>query len=143
MNNVCFYESVLSKGPDSGHHNWVIFAGEEPVGLITAQIQDRPNGMLHKSPDGMFHEAPEDLADYPMLGTGTYIAPECRCNGYAAAAKRLIREHDATKDVRSLSCTIADDNPESLQSIRNAGYECVGVEEVEGGPNKLHFGLRL
>lgn len=109
-------------------HNWVIFAGEQPVGLISAKVQDQPSNLLHQEPD--------DPADYPLLGTVTYIDPPHRGRRYASAAKHAISEHAAAAGVRTFSCAVAEDNPESLKSIRRAGYEYVRTDEVDG---KLRF----
>ncbi|MBF5001770.1 GNAT family N-acetyltransferase [Nocardia sp. BSTN01] len=136
MGNSRFAETVLDKGPDSGHHNWVIFDGQQPVGLVAASVQDRPYRNL------LGHE-PDDPADYPLLGTGTYIAPQYRCRGYATAAKRAIVEHDAARSVRAFGCVVAADNAASLKSITKAGYVRVGVDRKSGQPDNIRFRLRL
>ncbi|MEV4234059.1 GNAT family N-acetyltransferase [Nocardia sp. NPDC049737] len=115
-------------------HNWVIFADEQPVGLVSAMVQDRPLNQLETEPD--------DPADYPSLGTVTYIDREHRGRGYASASKRAISEHDAANGVRSFGCAIAADNTTSLKSIKKAGYESVRVEKRDGKPDNLHFRLR-
>ncbi|MFI6220120.1 GNAT family N-acetyltransferase [Nocardia salmonicida] len=121
-------------GADTGRskmYNWVIFADEQPVGVVLVSIQERP----YNRTDG----DSEDPAAYPSLGTATYIDPDYRGRGYASAAKQAISEHKAASGVRSFSCMIAADNTFSLRSIKKAGYECVRTEQVEGKPNRLHF----
>ncbi|MFQ6331524.1 GNAT family N-acetyltransferase (plasmid) [Nocardia sp. CWNU-33] len=111
--------------------NWVIFAGEQPVGVVSATVQDRP---YNRSDTEM-----DDPADYPSLGMVTYIDPAHRCRGYASASKQAISEHPAASGVRTFGCVIAADNTASLKSIEKAGYECVRVMPVEGKPDRLHF----
>lgn len=115
-------------------HNWIIYADEQPVGLVAATVLDQPRTMFNKDPD--------DPSDYPLLGMVTYIDPEHRCNGYASAAKRAIAEHDAANGVRAFGCVIAADNTASLKSIQKAGYERIGIEKVAGKPDNFRFRLR-
>ncbi|MGW6335259.1 GNAT family N-acetyltransferase [Nocardia rhamnosiphila] len=112
-------------------HNWVIFVDKQPVGMISAKVQDQPS--ITES---------DDPADYPSLGTVTYIDQLHRGNGYAPAAKSAISEHDAAEGVRSFCCVIAADNSKSLKAIQKAGYECVRVEKITGKPDNLHFRRR-
>ncbi|WKG13097.1 hypothetical protein QX204_17125 [Nocardia sp. PE-7] len=51
-------------GKSRRQHNWVIFADDEPVGVVFASIQNQ------RDPDSA---EPDDPADYPCLGTATYI----------------------------------------------------------------------
>ncbi|MFI2228510.1 GNAT family N-acetyltransferase [Nocardia testacea] len=114
-------------------HNWVILVGKQPVGLISAGVTDHPSEPLPG-------EEPDDPADYPTLGTVTYIDPLHRGRGYAGAAKRVISEHDAADGVRTFCCVVAADNEPSLKAIRKAGYECVRIEQTAAGkPDRLHF----
>ncbi|WP_245547498.1 GNAT family N-acetyltransferase [Nocardia brevicatena] len=129
---------VLQRQPDDAAeprrtHNWVIFADEQPVGLISAAVTDHPSVALPG-------EELADPADYPTLGTVTYIDPWHRGRGYAGAAKRAISEHNAADGVRTFCCVVADDNAASLNAIRKAGYECVRIEQTGAGkPDRLHF----
>lgn len=116
-------------------HNWVIFANGQPVGLISANVKDEPKILLGEEPD--------DPADYPLLGTTTFVDPNHRDRGYAATAKQAIREHDAAKGVRSFGCVIAADNPSSLKSITNAGYEYVRTKKNADKPDDLYYRLHL
>ncbi|WP_280473609.1 GNAT family N-acetyltransferase [Nocardia asiatica] len=121
-------------GADTGRlkmHNWVIFADEEPVGVVLVSVQDKPYNWLGDESD--------DPAEFPTLGTATYIDPEHRDRGYSAAAKQAISEHEVASRVRSFRCMIIADNHASLRSIEKAGYECVRTEHVEGKPDRLHF----
>ncbi|MBF6246361.1 GNAT family N-acetyltransferase [Nocardia elegans] len=117
-------------------HNWVIFVDEQPVGLISAQIQDQPRS---HSP---LNRELDDPADYPLLGTVTYIDRQHRSRGYASAAKHAISEHVAAAGVQTFGCIVAGDNPQSLRSISRAGYERVHTEKVDGKPDKLYFRRR-
>lgn len=134
-NGTPFAGSALEKGPDSGHHNWVVFAGGQSVGLVLATVQDRPYGYF-------VGQEPDDPADYPLLATGTYISPEHRDRGFATAAKRAICEHAAPEDVRAFGCVVAADNPASLKSVTKAGYVRVGVIRRSGQPDSIGFRLR-
>jgi RimJ/RimL family protein N-acetyltransferase len=131
------HELTHAPGAETGIgrvHNWVIFADEQPVGLISAKIRDQPLDLVNDEPD--------DRADYPSLGTVTYIDRQHRGRRYASAAKRAISEHVAAEGVRSFGCVIAADNSESLKAIKKAGYECVRTEKVTGKADNLHFRLR-
>ncbi len=109
------------------YHNWVIFDNDQAVGIISASITEQPSSES---------AAP---ADYPSLGTVTYIDPTHRRRGFASAAKLAILRHEAASGVRSFACVVEADNPYSLRSIANAGYKLVSTEPVEGKPDKLHY----
>ncbi|MGS2809246.1 MULTISPECIES: GNAT family N-acetyltransferase [Nocardia] len=121
-------------GKSRRQHNWVIFADDQPVGVVFASIQDQPD------PDSA---ETEDPTDYPCLGTATYIDLSHRGRKYASASKQAISEHEVARGVRSFRCMIRANNPDSLSAIEKAGYECFWTEHVPGEADRLHFRRRI